>query len=82
MHQMVGGGSNLRSAGVNNGLNSGGGLRHALPESNRQPRNAGLLVSRLAGKQDIPIDEASHHRTSEIGESYALLTSVRRMIEN
>lgn len=77
MHQMLGSSSNMRSAGIGNGSsNGGGGLRHALPESNRQPRNTGLLVSRLAGKSEIPIDEESHHRTSEIGESYALLTSV------
>jgi hypothetical protein len=73
MHQMVGSNSNMRTGNSS----GGGGLRHALPENNRQHKNAGLLVSRLAGKGDIPIDDGSHHRASEIGESYALLTGVK-----
>lgn len=50
---------------------NGGGLRNALPE---KPQNNGLLVSRLANRSEY--GESSHHRTSEIGESYALLSNV------
>ncbi|CAO3657440.1 unnamed protein product [Mucor hiemalis] len=49
---------------------NGGGLRNALPE---KPQNNGLLVSRLANRSEY--GENSHHRTSEIGESYALLSN-------
>lgn len=48
------------------------GLRHALPD-NRHPMTGNLLVSRLARGE---YGEGSHHRTSGIGESYALLSNV------
>ncbi|GAA5806242.1 hypothetical protein HPULCUR_011773 [Helicostylum pulchrum] len=47
------------------------GLRHALPD-NRHSMTGNLLVSRLARGE---YGEGSHHRTSEIGESYALLSN-------
>lgn len=57
--------------GINNRSTNNTGLRHALPD--RQNINGGLLVSRLARGE---FGEASHHKTSGIGESYALLSSI------
>lgn len=60
--------------GINNRSTGNNGLRQALPD--RQNINGGLLVSRLARGE---YGEGSHHRTSGIGESYALLSSVSHL---
>lgn len=72
IQQMVGSHNNKSSTngGGVGGSSGGGGLRHALPEKSQ---HNGLMVSRLANRSEY--GESSHHRTSEIGESYALLSN-------
>lgn len=69
--------SSTNGGGSGSGGSSGGGLRHALPEKSQ---HNGLLVSRIANRSEY--GESSHHRTSEIGESYALLSNVEYIMED
>lgn len=56
------------------GINNRGNNNLRLPD--RQNINGGLLVSRIPRGE---FGESSHHRTGGIGESYALLSSVRSL---